>query len=164
MSMVMKETQFASGDDVFLLHKIKKHYGSEAICFLKDRNAIVETASSNTLKSFLQQRKRWASKSRAYKDIFTLFTSITVAGFSLVLILLLVLSFYNNRFLTFFVMGLMLKIKIDFALLMATSWFLHKRYLMWYYLPVQLIYPIYTILISLLAFFTKNEWKGREIN
>jgi len=156
--------QFASGDDVFLLHKIKKHYGSEAICFLKDRNAIVETASSNTLKSFLQQRKRWASKSRAYKDIFTLFTSITVAGFSLVLILLLVLSFYNNRFLAFFVMGLMLKIKIDFALLMATSCFLHKRYLMWYYLPVQLIYPIYTILISLLAFFTKNEWKGREIN
>lgn len=157
-------SQFASGDDVFLLHKIKKYYGSKAIGFIKDSNAVVETASNETFKSFLQQRKRWASKSRAYKDNFTIFTSISVAGFSLMLIVFLLLSIFNIRFFSVFFIGLLLKIKIDFALLAAASWFLNKKYLMWYYIPVQLVYPIYTAMVFLLAFFTKNEWKGRKVN
>ncbi len=155
--------QFASGDDIFLLHKIKKHYGSKAICFLKDRNAIVETASSDTFKSFLQQRKRWASKSRAYKDVFTLFTSFTVAGFSLMLILLALFSFFDADFITVLLTGICFKMIVDFTLLMAVAIFFRRKKLMGFYVLVQLIYPIYTALISLLAFFTKNEWKGRKI-
>lgn len=156
--------QFASGDDVFLLHKIKKQYGSKAIGFLKSRNAIVETASTNTFKSFLQQRKRWASKSLAYKDFLTIFTSISVAGVSLMLILLAFFSFFDPQFIPLFILGVSGKILIDFTLLMAAITFFRRKNLLWLYLPVQLIYPLYTALISLLALFTKNEWKGRRIN
>lgn len=156
--------QFASGDDVFLLHKIKNQFGSRAIAFIKDVGAIVETSPTDTFKSFLQQRKRWASKSRAYKDFFTLFTSISVAGFSLMLIVFALLSLYNNQFILVFLMGMGLKIVIDFTLLMAAATFFKRKTLMRYYIPIQLVYPLYTALVFLLAFFTKNEWKGRKIN
>ena len=157
-------SQLASGDDVFLLHKIKKEYGSSSILFLKEKNAIVETAPVQNLKTLLQQRKRWASKSKAYKDFFTLFTAMAVAGYSFMLIVFLILSVIITQFLPYFLIALGVKIIIDFTLLMSASSFFKRKYLLWIYFPMQLIYPLYTAMLTVLALFTKNEWKGRGIN
>ncbi|RZL39816.1 MAG: glycosyltransferase, partial [Pedobacter sp.] len=57
----------ASGDDELLLHKIAAKY-PDKIGFLKNREAIVYTHAKENLSSFIQQRKRWASKSTRYKN------------------------------------------------------------------------------------------------
>jgi len=87
-----------------------------------------------------------------------------VAGFNLMLILFAFLSFFDTPFIILFLWGISLKIVIDFTLLMLSATFFQRKNLLWFYLPVQLVYPLYTALISLLVFFTKNEWKGRKIS
>lgn len=156
--------QFASGDDVFLLHKIKKKYGAKSITFMKDRNAIIETVPVKSFKFLLRQRKRWASKSKGYKDLFTLFLAFIVAAFSFMLIVSAFISILNYYFSIYFGIALSLKILVDFVLLKSAANFFKRKSLLWIYLPVQLLYPFYTMLITLLAIFTKNEWKGRAIN
>ncbi len=57
----------ASGDDEFLMQKIARETKYK-IRFCPEREAVVLTEPSNTLKSFYNQRKRWASKSLYYND------------------------------------------------------------------------------------------------
>lgn len=59
--------ELASGDDELLLQKVAEKYPGR-IGFLKGREAIVFTHAKHTLNEFLQQRRRWASKSTRYKD------------------------------------------------------------------------------------------------
>ena len=62
--------EYASGDDIFLLQYAKSIKAK--ILFLKNKDAIVYTNPVHSLKSFVFQRVRWASKSKGYKDKFTL--------------------------------------------------------------------------------------------
>lgn len=153
----------SSGDDVFLLHKIKKHFGSLAIGFIKDKKAIVQTVSPNNFTFFIKQRKRWASKSKKYKDLFAILVAFTVFGFNIILVTLVFFSVFSKKALLIFLMGLGIKIIIDFTLLMDICFFVQRRKLMWYYIPIQIIYPIYISIVSVLVFFAKNDWKGRKI-
>ena len=57
----------ASGDDMMLMQKIYEQY-PQRVLFLKSTNAIVQTHPMETLKDFLNQRIRWASKSDKYAD------------------------------------------------------------------------------------------------
>ena len=59
--------EIASGDDIFLLHSLKKQTDSK-ILWLESTDAIVTTEASPTISSYLKQRKRWISKSKAYTD------------------------------------------------------------------------------------------------
>ena len=49
------ENNIASGDDVFLLHSIKRKYNN-SIVFVKDEDAIVTTDSVQYFSSFINQR------------------------------------------------------------------------------------------------------------
>ena len=55
----------ASGDDEFLMHKIAARYPG-GVRFLKSPQAIVQTEAHQSWRAFYYQRKRWASKWRAY--------------------------------------------------------------------------------------------------
>ena len=57
----------ASGDDELLLQKVAERFAGR-IGFLKHFDAVVYTHAKPTLADFLQQRRRWASKSVKYKD------------------------------------------------------------------------------------------------
>ena len=67
--------ELATGDDVFLLHSLKKEINSR-IMWLESTDSLVSTASSSTLCSFIAQRKRWISKWNTYTDGFTILTGI----------------------------------------------------------------------------------------
>ena len=58
-----------SGDDVFLLHEMKKIKGAR-IQLLRNRNSIITTIFPSTLREFMDQRSRWISKSRYYSVYF----------------------------------------------------------------------------------------------
>ena len=57
----------ASGDDELLLQKVAELYPGR-IGFLKQTESVVYTHAKHTLQEFMQQRRRWASKSTKYKD------------------------------------------------------------------------------------------------
>lgn len=59
--------RLASGDDMFLMHKIKQRY-PDRLGYLFARGAIVTTAPMADWRSFINQRIRWASKADAYHD------------------------------------------------------------------------------------------------
>ena len=57
----------ASGDEEFLMHKVFKLY-PDAVQFLYNDKAIVQTSPNGTLQQLAQQRKRWVSKSTKYEN------------------------------------------------------------------------------------------------
>ena len=57
----------ASGDDILLMHKIQKLY-PDRIRYLKSSEVVVQTQPCESLKDFMNQRIRWASKADKYTD------------------------------------------------------------------------------------------------
>ena len=64
-----------SGDDIFLLHSLKKGNRSK-ILWLESPDALITTESSPTFRSFMKQRSRWISKGKAYSDSYTIILGI----------------------------------------------------------------------------------------
>ena len=64
------------------------------IGFLKNEDAVVYTHAKPTLSEFIQQRKRWASKSTRYKD------KLVIVSFT-VIVIIIILYLNNNSETTF---------------------------------------------------------------
>ncbi|MCE5346965.1 MAG: glycosyltransferase [Bacteroidales bacterium] len=139
--------EIASGDDVFLLHSLKKDNLSE-ISWLESPETVVTAASSPTIGSFLKQRRRWISKSKAYDDWFTIFLGIVTFVTILVSISLLIAVIINPEFLWVFLTFLLLKSIPDFLILHNTSVRYGKTELMHWFLPAQIVYPFYVLIVA----------------
>ncbi len=154
----MKNLRFElpSGDDVFLLHSIKKDSGSR-VMWLESFDAIVTTASSPALSLFLKQRKRWMSKWNAYDDGFTILTGIVV-----LMAVLLQLYAYVSVFFGIFLLWPLLAILVlksipDYLILRNTTRRYGKTTLMLRFLPSQLIYPLYVICVVLFSMVARAD-------
>lgn len=133
-----------SGDDVFLLHMVKKH-APEVIGILKSRDAAVSVPAEEHLNAFLRQRTRWASKGPGYKDFDILFTAWTVLLVNLFVVVSLFAGISYLGWLILAVGFLFLKSIPDFLLLFSvTSYFKQRKLLIWFPL-LQLIYPFYIV-------------------
>jgi cellulose synthase/poly-beta-1,6-N-acetylglucosamine synthase-like glycosyltransferase len=142
----------ATGDDVFLLHSMKKRKSSIRLLF--SENALVRTRQAENLSSFLKQRKRWASKATAYRDIFSIVLGIVTFATILIQILLLSGSFFDVALLQSFLIFFIMKSIPDFLILMQITKRYGRRNLMWSFLPSQFIYPFYVLIVSGFAFFS----------
>ncbi len=154
---------YASGDDVFLLLNFKKAFGNNSIKVIIDKEAIVYTKAKETLKEFCNQRIRWASKSKGYKDWDIIKTALIVFVFNISLLLSFIFSFYFNTILLLFSIFFILKIIIDIPILYNICMHTNRRDLLKYYLPLQIIYPIYLCFAAIAGFISKYNWKGRSI-
>ncbi|HOI31258.1 MAG: glycosyltransferase [Bacteroidales bacterium] len=158
-----KDESLQSGDDVFLMEAIRKHYGPESVRFVKHQSAIVTTPPCPDFKSFISQRTRWVSKNKHYRSAFILLPAAVVFAFNFMLVALLVLSIlYPFLFLVFFLFT-GLKLMVDFPLLTATTTFFRKRQYLILAFPLALIYPVYVIVAAFGGLFIRPEWKGRSI-
>jgi cellulose synthase/poly-beta-1,6-N-acetylglucosamine synthase-like glycosyltransferase len=142
----------ATGDDVFLLHSMKKK--KNRIALLVSDKALVRTIQADDVASFLRQRKRWASKATAYTDAFSVILGIVTFVTILIQTGLFTGSFFDKVFLESFLLFLALKSIPDFLILMHITKRYGRRNLMWYFLPSQLIYPLYVLIVSGFAFFS----------
>jgi hypothetical protein len=150
----------ASGDDLFLLLTIKKKWPKE-IRFLKSKKAVVLTNPVPDLKHFIQQRKRWTSKARFYRDSDILLTAILVfvVNFSIVTVLLSAL-FLPQLFFLFFIL-LIIKSLPDLLLLNSFASFFEKKIILKYFWMTQLIYPFYIVFMAVYGNIGKFKWKNR---
>ncbi len=138
-----KNKEFVSGDDVFLIHRITRIYGSKAIRFLKSSSAIVRTNPPDSFREFFQQRIRWASKAKGYKSPWAIFVSVLVLAVNFLIALTFLAGFFKAWFFIVYGMFVVLKLLIDLPLLVEFAGFVNKRKLLGLAFPLALIYPLY---------------------
>ncbi len=154
--------RFSSGDDVFLLHRIRKHFGNNSVWFLKSRKAIVYTEALKTLQEFFDQRIRWASKNKGY-DIKTLVISFTVYMMNMLLLGAVLISLFHPAFWQTTVYIIIVKYIIDLPIVLGIGKFAKKMDMFIYTVPLIVIYPVYIILAGALGIVSSYEWKGRKL-
>jgi poly-beta-1,6-N-acetyl-D-glucosamine synthase len=150
--------EISSGDDVFLLHSLKKQNQAK-ILWLESKSVMVTASSAPSLLSFLKQRKRWISKVKAYEDKFTILLGIVTFVTIIVQLSVMVAGLINPSFIAVFITIFLLKSVPDFMILMNTSVRYGIRNLMTWFLPAQFLYPFYVLCVvaySLIFLRTKE--------
>ncbi len=152
----------ASGDDELLLQKVAVRYPGR-IGFLKEREAIVYTHAKHTLKQFMQQRRRWASKSTHYKDKRIVALAVCIWLFNLSLLVNAGLGFYNIYFFKLFALQFLLKYLFEVAFLLPITSFFKRSGLVALLILLIPIHIIYFVYVGLIGNTRKYEWKGRVV-
>lgn len=150
----------ASGDDVFLLHSAKRKRVKIA-CGMEPP-LVVKTAPAPTVKEWLFQRARWASKAPNYSDAMAIGVGFVVLLFNLTLLVLMILSLFNVKFFMPLIIGLGGKSIADLLLLYPFLKRTQRLSSLIVFVPLQLVYPIYIVVAFSMGMFTKVSWKGRE--
>ena len=159
------DEQFASGDDMFLMHKIEKEF-PKCIHFIKSSQAIVSTLPQDNVADFLNQRKRWVSKNRFLPDWYTLIVgALTYAASISIVIYFSLLLIFNYPGWNFFIIAVILKFIADFSFLYIISNFFELRNKL-KFIPISFIVNlIYVSFILVYAVLNRNYiWKDRKVN
>jgi len=153
---------FSSGDDVFLLLKMRKKFGDRSVSFLKNIDSIVFTNAKKSIREFIHQRTRWASKNKGYNKKILL-VSFTVYMMNLLLVSGLILSIFIPGFLPFVLILLLVKLLIDLPILIGIGLFVKRGKIFLYGIPLIILYPVYIILTGALGMISGYQWKGRKV-
>ena len=153
---------FSSGDDVFLMMKFRKMFGPGSIAFLKNKNSFVDTKAKKTVKEFIDQRVRWASKNRGF-DLNILFISVTVYFLNLLLLSGAIISIFIPNIFPLIALAFGIKLLIDIPILSGFVKFAKKTSLLFYIIPVYIFYPIYIVISGAWGITGKYKWKDRRI-
>lgn len=152
----------ASGDDMMLMHKIFDRY-PQRVLFLKSEDAIVQTKPAATLKEFIHQRIRWASKNDKYSDKKINTVLALVYLFNLWLFALAVFSFFYHELFFLFICTLVAKTIIELFFLFPVAKFFKKQHLLWWFPLAQPFHIIYIIIAGWLGKFGSYKWKERKV-
>jgi len=154
-------TNIASGDDIFLLEKIKQAHPDQ-LHYLKCEHAIVSTKPQPNLNNLIAQRVRWASKTSAYSNGFGKFTGLIVLLMNLLIILGIIGAMATDlNFRTVFYI-LVIKFSIDFFLIHKSASFFNQNHILKSYLLGFVMYPFFSIYIACISIFSSYQWKGRH--
>lgn len=156
--------QYSSGDDMFLMMNIKKKFGARSVHFIKSPDAFVSTPAVGKFASFIQQRKRWVSKSKGYSDPVLLSAAILVYLTNLILVSTVCLAFIFPEGFRFFILAFLIKSAIDFPVMLSFSKFQRNVALMWLFPVLEFLNAFYTVLIGIAGSFGKTEWRGRRVS
>jgi glycosyltransferase involved in cell wall biosynthesis len=157
------EPDTPSGDDVFFLHHIKKVYGAKSIAYCKSRDAIVETNPPKSIAKYFNQRIRWTSKSKFYKDKDIIISALVVFAITFLIVANVLAGLISVDYLYIGLTLLLLKTIIDFISVRPYLRFINETKLVWYVVPTSVFTILVTPLIAILGQFVKVNWKGRRI-
>ncbi|RYD80651.1 MAG: glycosyltransferase [Sphingobacteriales bacterium] len=152
----------ASGDDELLLHKIAAKY-PDKIGFLKNRDAIVYTHPKESLSSFIQQRKRWASKSTRYKNKAIIVLGVFVWIFNLSIFANFIAGLFLPGYLTISFYQLLFKMILESVFLWNVTGFAKRRSLLILIPVLNVLHILYIIYIGIAGNSGKYNWKGRMV-
>jgi uncharacterized membrane protein len=158
------DLRYPSGDDLFLMMKIRKRFGAKSVKYLFAEEAMVFTKAKKTLHEFFSQRLRWVSKSRGYTDRAVMAVAIVTWLFNFLLLSTLVAGFFALPLLFFSLILLAVKMILELPAvyrIMALS----GKMKLWYLYPVaQVMNLVYVSLVGILGNVVSYEWKGRKIS
>jgi biofilm PGA synthesis N-glycosyltransferase PgaC len=152
--------KYPGGDDLFLLEKIRKTYGKNAIRYVTHSAATAETPGDRSVTEFFQRRIRWGSKSVGYglpgKILTVLMVWIHVSWFCLFGYHLI----FGNLAHVWVVAGV--KMAADLAMLGSLCIRYRRLELMPFIMPSSLLHPLYLVLGFLGSLMGTFTWKGRK--
>lgn len=151
---------YVSGDDVLLLQRVLAHFPGE-VHFLKSRGATVYTEAQPTAAAFFNQRKRWASKFRAFRMPALKYTAFLVFFINLLVAVFAVPACFSGVFTGPFLLLVSLKIVIDFLLLSLAASFFRKSNLLPVFFAALPLYSFYVVITAAGASGGQFTWKGR---
>ena len=152
----------ASGDDMLLMHKIQKKY-PDKIRYLKSTNVIVQTQQAETIKEFINQRIRWASKADRYPDIKITTVLFWVYFLNAWIFFIAVYSFFFSKSFYLFLLLFTVKTTVELFFLFPVAKFFGKQKLLWWFIPSQPFHIIYTLIAGWLGKFGSYTWKERKV-
>ena len=150
-----------SGDDILLMFKLHKKYPGK-IAFVKSKDAIVSTSPQLSLKDFIAQRIRWASKGLSSKNTLNSFASILVFVVNFLSIIAILLILVHGKVFSLLMVGLAAKITADFLLLLVATHFFGKKKLLLIFPFAEIFTMLYIAWVGIVANFSSYTWKGRE--
>lgn len=138
-----------SGDDVFLLHKIKENGGE--IHTLLSAVSVVTTQGSRSLSEFVEQRARWAGKSRSYRDVDTVIVASVVGLLCLLMLVYFFFCIFGEGDWLLLVVVFSLKLVVDFSILIFFDLKSGAGVKPMFYevLLIELFYPFYVVVSAL---------------
>ena len=149
--------QIASGDDMFLMHKMKVTLSS-SIGYLFHPGAIVLTKAMGNWKQFMMQRIRWSSKARYYDDNSIFWVLLLVYLYNLFLIIALLAGAYS-----IFAISILCKIIIELFFLLPVSKFYKLTPELVYFPLFQPLHILYTLMAGFFGQVKTYTWKGRRV-
>jgi len=152
----------ASGDDELLLQKVAEKYPGK-IGFLKKREAVVYTHAKHTLQEFLQQRRRWASKSVKYKDKKVVGFVVGIWLFNLSMLVNALLGFVDVYFLKLLLVQFVLKTIFEAIFLIPINVFFKRLTTVWLLLLISPVHIIYFVYVGIMGNSKRYDWKGRNV-
>ncbi len=151
-----------SGDDVFLLHKFKAKFGADAIHYMLNALAAVETPVPQSMAAFLRQRIRWVKKSLKYRDKTTIYVSLFMMFIHLWLLVWFIVSFFNFSYWFIFGLSWMGKTIIDILWMGTFAKAISPKNWKWFIIPLSVVHWLYVPLIAIISWIIPSStWKGR---
>jgi cellulose synthase/poly-beta-1,6-N-acetylglucosamine synthase-like glycosyltransferase len=152
----------ASGDDMFLMQKMKMKF-EHKIGYLFSQGAIIKTSPMPDWRSFINQRIRWASKADSYSDKRIVTVLSFVYLLNLMLFILPFISFLYPALLLYWLGLVLLKTLIELPFMYSVATFYNMKKLLWWFPLMQPIHIAYTVVAGWLGKFGKYRWKERVV-
>ncbi len=153
--------QLASGDDIFLMEKVRACY-PESLYFLKSPDYLVKTQAENSLREIISQRVRWASKTSNQPNMQVKLLGLLVFLTNLAFIFAFIGIRTITQHLWTFVGLILAKFIIDYAVIVSTAGMYRKKLSLMKYLVCALVYPLINTWVVFLSLFGSYSWKGRK--
>lgn len=151
------KSQYASGDDMFLLADIKK--GNGKIAYVKSHDAIVTTDTPSTLFEYFRQRTRWLRKATGYTDMKVISVGMLIFLINAAVPLLFVLSFVDSVYFAMLGVVFFTKFIAEYKLLKAGEafWRIIVDFASVFILAI--VYPLNVMFIAILSLFRNpKKW------
>jgi cellulose synthase/poly-beta-1,6-N-acetylglucosamine synthase-like glycosyltransferase len=159
LSQQPQHTLPASGDDMFLLHYIDRHYPN-SIVFASGEHVSVHTNAIKNLPAFIQQRLRWAGKWRHFKSGKVLLLAIFSILVNINWIAALVVGL--SGYWWFAIAAFICKGLCEWLFLNSFAKRSCNTFSLRAFVLLQAIYPFYALYIAFLSIVKRNYyWKGR---
>lgn len=152
----------ASGDDMLLMYKICQRYPQQ-VYYLKSPDAIVATAPQDNWRAFIRQRIRWASKAGRYQDKRFWPVLLLVYCNNLSFLVLAVLSVCCAGWWQWLLLGVVVKTLAELPLMISAARFFKQLSLLAWFVFLQPLHILYTIVSGFLGQAGPYEWKGRRV-
>jgi poly-beta-1,6-N-acetyl-D-glucosamine synthase len=151
----------ASGDDVFLINEMKRK--GLSVGFHHDMDGMVKTRSQQSTATLLNQRKRWATKTKSYANSHLWIVQGIVFSICVLIAGLIFLCLIKPEILYLTLIICVFKIIVDFIFLRKIANSLNEKLDKLLFIPSFFLHLVMLIYMGIHGIFqSKYQWKGRK--
>jgi cellulose synthase/poly-beta-1,6-N-acetylglucosamine synthase-like glycosyltransferase len=152
--------ELPSGDDIFLLHAVRRAGGR--VRFAGSKEAAVETAAAVSAAALLRQRARWASKTYYYSDAATLTLAAATAACNTAITAAAVASIISAANIPLLAAMYGLRLVPDYLIIARNIKKRGDKMPLVPFLLSELIYPFYFMAVAALSILPSSRRFGKR--